>query len=870
MKGRAGEIGAVPGQIDKANASTGNYNETVQKLIAAKRRQLLNHALYSEARTVAAEIDSAERFVKRLTKTSMRERIAGAGRRDNAQIDYLAAIDEILDRYDFRKMSGRAEDRRGALLAYIQRMTDAGRANELAIPQKVLADANRQPYKALSVEEMRGVVDSLKNLQHSALRWDAFLSDQKDKLFSAAKDAVVQSITDNVGLKDAQWVRDTGPIQRGKDFIGGYIASLQHANSILRGLDGGADLGVTYQTLKADLDAAAYEERRMLKDATAKLEDLYSDYTPDEQRQMAVKKYYPQLGGSFSKWNLIVMGLNMGNEGNIARLTNQNARMKLTAAQMEFVKSQVLDARDAKFINGVWKYFETFRPLVAERDRRVKGVEPKWVEPVPVVIGGVALDGGYFPIKYNLDHGGGNPKIEVGSADDIMSRMMAGGYASAYTKDGHLQARVENVQMSLALDTSVIAKHVSEVIHDLVFAEPVVNSWRIITSPEVTQAFIDADLKAQHNHLKLWVQDTASGHVGSSDGVSRAIGALRSGFTFSKLALNLKTILLQPLGLMQSSVVVGKGRMLRHSMRMLTNPAQISNEVVARSKMMWERRDTFNKDVMDMVAAANTASPAGSKLADFRDDYIIPYGMAGIKATQFYFVDVPTWAAAYEKGLEQFGTEAKAVEYADLTVNRTQGSGIFGDRSGFERGTLSNSLRQSPWVTLMTTLGSYFFAKMNLAIDRTRDFRRAPMTPQAAMSYAMDMTLLYAGEAAVLALIASIGGDDDDEYPLASIPMEAAKTFLAGLPVVRDAVGLLDGFQGGTYSSILNAFVKPIQQAKQGELDKAAVKSVVDLAGMILRLPSTATNRVIDASVGLSSGEMSPMEALMKATTGAK
>ncbi len=75
---------------------------------------------------------------------------------------------DVLDKYDFRRLGPGQEAKRGALLAYIKQMTDSGRENELAIPQSVLDRANQVPYKTVPMEELRGVIDSVKNMEHVA------------------------------------------------------------------------------------------------------------------------------------------------------------------------------------------------------------------------------------------------------------------------------------------------------------------------------------------------------------------------------------------------------------------------------------------------------------------------------------------------------------------------------------------------------------------------------------------------------------------------------------------------------------------------------------------------------------------------------
>lgn len=883
---RTGNVDQVAGAAERLNSRALANNELVKKLVDAKRRQLLNHQLYEQSRNLVDEISKADRLVQRLQKASHREKLAFANTRENAQVDYLAAIDEILETYDFRKLTAKQERKRMALNAYVEAMVAAGRANELAIPDHVLQpggsmsrpsrhlktmarNAGRIPYKTLSVEEFRGVIDSLKNIEHSALEWNKFLVRGQKRDFEEAIDTIVTTIEERTKGEAKQWAREAGLIAGSKKFVAGYLGSIQKADYLLRKLDGREDIGPVYELLKSNLDRAAQEEVRLSHEAAVQLQSLFDMYTPAEQRQMGVLRVHDELGGrSFSKWSLIAAGLNMGNEGNLARLTNPQALQHFTEAEIEHIKNNVLDERDARFIQGVWDYINSFWPMIEEREKRVKGVAPEKVPPLPVTIGGVDLRGGYYPIKYDGDQGGGRPTATE-SDDDILQSILSGGYASAHTKDGHLKLRTDasKIKQSIVLDPSVIVRHLNEVIHDLTHGEAVVSAWKLLTNPAVERAFIEKGMNEPHRQLKLWVQDAATGQVGANDALTKAITYLRGGFAYSKLAFSIRTILLQPLGFTQSMVVVGKKRMLASMMKTYASLPTTVGEVEGKSQMMRRRRDTFNKDLMDAVPQVTIGSTKIAAYQRFINDWIAPIGMAAMVAAQYYSVDVPTWVAAYEKGLELFADEDKAVEYADQTVQRAQGSGIWSDRSAIERGTLSHSRRQDPWVVLLTTLGSYFFAKMNIAMERTDALLDEKVTLQRAISYAMDMSLLFVMESTILAVGASImgSGDDDDEGSIAGdIAVESMKGFAAGLPLIRDAVGLLQGFDPGTYGALLKAFVVPMQQAAQGEVDRAFVKSLVNLGGILGRLPSAQANRVIDAGWREAEGEdVAPVEYLM-------
>src|SRR3546814_9083871 len=90
-------------------------------------------------------------------------------------------------------------------------------------------------------------------------------------------------------------------------------------------------------------------------------------------------------------------------------------------------------------------------------------------------------------------------------------------------------------------------------------------------------------------------------------------------------------------------------------------------------------------------------------------------------------VDVSTWLAAEAKGLELFGGDVdRARSYADDVIVRAQATQEFVDKTPLQRGTLSDSVRQSEYIRATTALASYMLAKGNIAYERTRvtDFRK--------------------------------------------------------------------------------------------------------------------------------------------------
>ncbi|MFC4353172.1 hypothetical protein ACFOW6_16605 [Fodinicurvata halophila] len=854
-----GSVDAPASQVDQANRSTANYNQTVRDFIIAKRRQLLNHALYMESRKVAEEVEKAENYVTKLGRKSTREKIAGAGRRENAQIDYLAAIDDILERHDFRRISGRQEERRGALAAFVEAMTAAGRENELAIPEAVLRDTQRKPYKTLSVEELRGVVDSLKNLEHVAQRWNRLIDEQRQRDLDESVDDVVTAFAENMKERPPGRVGSRGEGLRRS--ARQYLDLVLNASTLLREIDGFKDYGAAYKNIKEPIDHAMDRLYQRRERAAIDLEGLYDVYTSEERRRMSVREYMPELGYSLSKWERIAVALNTGNEGNYHRMTDERVNGHLTEAQVNAVL-ETLDQRDADFIQSVWDYLETFRDDISRREQRVTGVEPEWVEPSPVTIAGKELRGGYYPLRYD-------PRLSSLARDDDTAlqtqSLQAGRFGKAQTRNGHLKERASSSGRSVELDISVLHRHVNQVIYDLELSEPVANSWRILQDTRIRDAFINAGRQPDFEALEIWLQDVGNGELRAADLVNRSTRMLKSNFTAAKLALNLSTVAIQVTGLAQSAVVVGKQNMLKATMRTVVNPFASGADIASRSSFMRLRQTTFNKDIYDFYNDPRMG-PAASRWGDFRREIMGPLSFWLMTKVQFYAVDVPTWYAGYQQGLEMFGQdEAQAIAHADAVVKRAQASGLFSDRSAVERGSVSRTTRQNEVVRLFTALGSYMFAKFNVAYERTARARRvideegmSTRSAQEALSWAIDMAFLFTLEAILYSLIKGRlpDEDDDDDSWGEFLARETAFSVLGSMPFVRDIASVSSGFEGGgAYGAITKEFAAPFTQAGQGEVDPALVKSVINATGLATGLPSTQINRAVDAAWREAEGE---------------
>lgn len=584
---------------------------------------------------------------------------------------------------------------------------------------------------------------------------------------------------------------------------------------------------------------------------------------------------------ALSKWERIAVALNTGNEGNMQRLTDPKVRGSFTEAQVAAILA-TLDERDANFVQSVWDYVGSFRDDLAAREKRTTGVEPKWVEASPVTIAGKLLKGGYYPIKYDpcLSSLARNDQTQ-----EIAQSLQAGRFGKAQTKNGHLKDRARSSGRDVELDMSVLHRHINQVIYDLELSEPVANSWRILQNGRIRDAFTEAGKQADFDALETWLKDVAEGELRSGDFMSRMVRTLKSNFTAAKLAFNLVTVASQITGLAQTMVVIGKRDFVR-GFEASFRPGAVA-EITAKSPFMSTRETTFNKDIYDFYNDPQIG-PVASRWGEIKSDWIGPASFWLMTKVQWYLVDIPSWLAGYKQGLRRFGNdEAKAIAHADDIVKRAQASGLFSDRSAIERGSATRTARQNDVVRLFTALGSYMFAKFNVAYERTGKARLAieregvsAASAQEVMAWTIDMVFLFMVDAVAMAAIRGQlpGGDDDDKEDGwgAFLVKQTGLGLLGTIPFVRDGASALQGFDGGgAYGGIIgdaskgargvwNVVTAPLSEEGLSGIKPSDIKGIINATGLATGMPATQVNRGVDALLRSQEGEeVSPLEYIL-------
>lgn len=827
--------------------------------LEAKQKALIHHYVYREALRAEQEADRVYKLAKRLGGKSAQETIGKAG------ADYLERINEILDRYEFRRISARQLERRESMREWMKSKQDAG--DYVDIPDEVLDRVQRVNYRDVTIDELTAVRDAVKNLEHVARFKSKLLTDKRQRDLQEVVDSVVtrlgQTQKKKKGpgfLEQKKWANDMMEIGSG------YAAIALNMDSIISQLDGFDDLGPVYDALKRPIDEAARTRLpAMQQEYGDKVAAIFNKHFSRKEQRAMLEGYVNIPGRKMAtREQALAIALNVGNEYNRLALTEGVASGfdQLTEADIKAVLDGLSKA-DWDFVQDVWDLLDhDLWPQVKEAQKRRTGVAPEKVEAEPVVTRFGVYRGGYYPVKFDRKLGW---RVTAQEAEQMAQEVRMGQFAKASTKRGHTKERTNTAQQPLKLDLSVLHGHVNQVITDLALGDAVNDVARVVAHKDFVSAMEASGNQWALNALELWLKDTAAQEVVATDVASRFGRRVRTGFTISKLAWNLGTILLQPTGLAQSVPDVGYKNLARAMARVIrsdwTGEDNIVAQVRARSKFMATRGASFNKDIQMTLNAMkdsgwiesllertpwikNIADGAGPQKAS---ELIKNSMMGGIVAIQ-QVVDTVVWLGAYEKGKAQFDNDADAMQYADNMVARTQASGLFSDRTAFERGTLGTNTRQAEFVRMWTVLGSYMFAKANIAYQQTRNTNMRD--PKEVLKWMHDMSMLFVFEAIFIGIIRNTlpGEDDEDETVAGFIAKEATNSLLAGMPLMRDLGSVLNGFQGGgALGGFWDTVGKAGVQISQGEIDPALLKSLNNVGGIIFRYPSGQMNRTAEA-----------------------
>jgi hypothetical protein len=833
--------------------------------VRAKLQELINLALYREARDTLERVESMRRTMRGYRSTTARQRFGKAG------ADYLTQIDALLDRYELARVTQKELAGRVTLAAFVDAQQKADIPIE--IPQTLLNEARRINYLDVPVGEFTDVYDAVEHLARLSRLKNELLKAAKRRTFEEARDTLVGSILLH---NDKQPTKvEFRPEDERRDFINDTFASHTKLAIHARALDGFEDGGEMWEQIIRPINEAGDAEAVMREDAITRMAALFKQAYPGlELGRLNRKLFIKEIGTSLSKEGRLLVALNWGNEDNRQRLLNDPKR-QWNAAQIQAIL-ETLDRRDWEFVQGVWDYVDSFWPAIEAKQKRVVGLAPEKVVATPVDTKFGQFRGGYFPINYD-----GRLVARAGVLKETGEATLKtfAAYVSATTRRGHTQARIDNVKMAVRLDFSVLFNHVDQVIHDLTHHEMLIDVNRLLEDRDVQAAIVDTRGHQVYRQFVNGLEDIAMGAAPAKNWGERAANFARGGTQVALLGLNFWTALQQPLGLFNGMFQVGPKWVIRGMKRWLRDAATMQSTlqwIHTKSAFMKDRATGgATQDLQDLRATLSRPNSYFDVLVrtatkdKVTQQNILNSFLWHITQAQ-KIADVPTWIGAYEKHMAQGdqtlsveALEARAVALADQAVRDAQGSGRISDLAQVQRG--------GPIFKLFMTFYSYGNVLFNQTVEAYGRTEPSLKRPGNAAAFIGHLSLLYAFPALGLVVMSRAlgrsGGEDDDEPVVVEFGKEMLSAALNTMIVVREFGGLLQegvrGYAGPAGTRIFQQGYALVRQIEQGEVDEGLVGAATNVAGIIFRFPATQVQRTVEGFMALQEGRTRNPAALL-------
>lgn len=827
-KYRKAEINAA--QESARMLAEGNKEGSAQ----AKARQALNYYLGMAATEAKNETTKIVDGMARYSKKKVREEI------QKAQGGYWDQIVKILERFEFRK---------SATLASVDRVNQdintwsQERMNiegdGLVLANVVLNEVYSTHWKNVAYSDLQGINDSVKNIEHVA-RYSNKLTRMGEEIeFNKLVNRWVDSMNEKVKTRFQSKRTD---VVEGKKWGRWLMAQMTKIPFMASWLDGGERTGISHQVLVQPFTDAYDAEIKLWEESGKPVMDAIEGLSKETLKRYNRKIFIPEIDDHLFGNQIITVALNTGNAGNLRKLLlgekwanpDIDAEINLQNPKLQAVLSHMTES-DWNLVQMIWDQMNTLYPKLSEVHRQTTGLVPPKVEATPVKTPFGTFAGGYYPVKYdpNRSHRAAQNEDRLNSETESM-----------FSNGASIQASVNASSTSertgfydaIRLSLDVVPAHFQETIHYITHHEPVREVNKLTRDQRVAQTIKEKLGPEEYAQLKPWLNDIAKDGREAPTKMfwDDILQRLRFGVTLGAMGFKASTGIIQISGLSNTIAEVGlanTSQALRTILNSETTIKQAWDFAVENSKVMEHRAQTMDREIKSamkqlegkrgLLAAAQEAS------------------MKHIALIQTYMVDLPSWHASYIKGMNDWGDETRAFQYADWVIENVQGSGATKDLARIMRG-------QSETGRMFTMFMTFFSSLWNMERDLVKGAKsgRYSTTNVAAKAMFLFTTpvlfeMLMRGE---------LGEDDDDENALLQTMLTKVAMYpVQSIPFIRDIANAVTGDFGYNISpmqSIIEQGTRTIPQLitrgfTDEEITKGQVKGASKFIGAATGIPGT-------------------------------
>lgn len=787
-----------------------------------QRQRQYNAASYAK---LAAELEKQQARFDRLTKrySESREAPKSVEREFTNQIQRLLQEAGIPLRLTPEEV-GRAIDFEGGqtLEAFV---TDKqGYGYDIAVPENYRAKA----VEDMTVAEWQEFRDAVQSLDYAGREARKIVVAGEKADFADWK----QGVIDNIRSLPK---RDVSKQEAGGNFLYHLDAPWTRPEEIVKDLDLREQNGPLFNALIVPFAQSKAKAFDMLEGLSAKMGEIYG-YGKEWRKSL-----HDDLPGDFvfdveaetpmqlTRWNMIRMMLNWGNEGNMTKLSRGIASAPLEGRIADKDQTAAMQARidqfiqthatkeDWDFVQQIWDMFDEWQKEADTLFRNTSGVVPKWVEAREIVTPHGNYRGGYFPLIPDKHRLVGNGVPESGRQPSAAAPLGPDYFRATTSRAQYKDRTGATYFVDITGSVEGIAGRMQQHIHDIAYRDFVINASKIIYDRQIMNAIRNHYGSEYSAQFEPWLKAIANEYTipeKEMQGWNSMLKRFRVNLIAAALPLSYAVNLSPSLGTANvkqflafnsnraanKALVMGTSKEIPH---LLYNMDRDITAALGRATGDWGWTD-YQRWAMEKMFKPLVWVEQQTRMVTFYGEYM----------------------AQKAKGLSDF----EAGAYADSIVRERHSAAATGDLPAIMR-------TKNEWVRVATVMMGYFTTQRNWMRQMPGQLRRG--------DYA-DFAKTVWGTIIIASIFNSLlfTKQKQDEPLFKYLGRAVASVPLSMVPVFRD--GWNYASEGFRPTSPLMSFMISVGELGkngwdtiQGKQPKNPVRSVFNAAGLGLGVPGS-------------------------------
>jgi len=663
-------------------AEKGKYDEAVDW----QKKRMINRFLYSAAVDAKKSADKAVSYIKKQDTATNRGKLGKLDTIDPVTQEvvhsYLDQQDKLLERFEFKRISGKESRARQSLAKWVESESAAGR--DPIIAPRLIDETLMTNWQDMAVDELLSLADAVHTINHQADRKNRLIVSGKEVMFDAFVEEGVAQIQLNGSRNGPTQVSENNTTWAERaiyDTLRRADSELVRLREIANELDGDDPNGLFHRILVHPFDDAATAEHEMQVRVTKIIDEAIRALPKSQRERLSSREtvMIPSIKQTVLFSDLIAFGLNMGNLSNRYKMlagwsTSRQGNIPWTEVTMSEMRAQLTEA-DWDFIQNVWDALESMWPEASALEKKLTGLAPKKIDPEPFTFtrpDGTRKDyrGGYYPVIYDPRYSGRNLTSAAGQGAGLYSQ----GADRAVTPHGHLIDRIETYARPISLQLERVLGNVSSVIHDTTHREALLEAWRFLTDQRIADAMV-RHVGEEYYRMTLErmrrIANSRNQQSSFIQGVHRVQGAVSAsmmGFKMSVALQNFANVILakQAVG----TVAFGKA-----VVRFATSPFDTINQLSEISGVFRHRMQQRDNELRQVFEEKISLTASRRKTITNK---VIRVGYLMQSFTNI-ITEAPAFLAAYQNAQAKGMTDAEAVRSAEDMLLSTFGGGSVKD-----------------------------------------------------------------------------------------------------------------------------------------------------------------------------------------------